>query len=125
MPLEPADFRPERPPGARDASQDIFQPTLDRSGQTTAGREARASLSAAIARGTLRLLFGQLASRLVEFALYLLLARRLGVEGFGFYMYALSFTLLFSVLADCGVSTVLTREVARAPQRTRALLGDV
>jgi len=123
--LEPRDFRPERPPHPAPASQDAFQPTDSARGQRLAGREARVSMSAMIARGTLRLLFGQLASRLVEFALYLLLARRLGVEGFGLYMFAFSFTLLFSVLADCGVSTVLTREVARAPERTRALLGDV
>jgi len=82
------------------------------------------SVSRSVARGTLRLLSGQLGARALDFALYLLLARKLGVETFGLYMFALSFTLLFSVLADFGVSTVLTREVARDPRRTRALLAD-
>jgi O-antigen/teichoic acid export membrane protein len=78
----------------------------------------------AVARGTLRLLAGLMAGRVFDFALYLLLARRFGVEQFGAYTYALSFVLLFGVLADFGVTTVLTREVARAPRRTRALLVD-
>ena len=76
-----------------------------------------------VARGTMRLLSGQLLARVVDFALYLLLARSLGVEGFGLYTFALSFVLLFNVVADLGVSTVLTREAARSPDRMRALLG--
>jgi O-antigen/teichoic acid export membrane protein len=78
----------------------------------------------AVARGTLRLLAGLVTARLFDFALYLLLARRFGVEQFGAYTYALSFVLLFSVLADFGVTTVLTREIARGPRRTRTLLAD-
>ena len=75
-----------------------------------------------VAQGTMRLLSGQVLARVVDFALYLLLARSLGVEGFGLYTFALSFVLLFNVVADLGVSTVLTREAARTPDRMRALL---
>ncbi len=78
----------------------------------------------AVAHGTLRLLAGLVAARVFDFALYLLLARSFGVEHFGSYTYALSFALLFSVLADFGVTTVLTRELARAPRSTRTLLAD-
>ncbi len=78
----------------------------------------------AVARGTSRLLVGLLAAKALDFTFYLMLARRLGVEQFGHYAFALSFTLLFNILADMGVSTVVTRELARAPQRTRALLAE-
>jgi O-antigen/teichoic acid export membrane protein len=78
-----------------------------------------------VARGTLRLLGGQVLARGLDFVLYLVLCRALAVEEFGHYVYALSFTLLFNVLADCGVSTVLTREAARASGRARSLLERV
>jgi O-antigen/teichoic acid export membrane protein len=83
------------------------------------------STSRAVARGTSRLLGGLLTAKGLDFAFYLLLARHLGVEQFGHYSFALSFTLLFSIVADFGTLTVFTREVARAPERVRALLGQV
>ncbi|MBI5710950.1 MAG: flippase [Candidatus Eisenbacteria bacterium] len=82
------------------------------------------SLSRAVARGTTQLLGGLLAAKAMDFALYLVLARRLGVEEFGRYMFAFSFTLLFNIVADVGLSTVFTREASRAPERIRVLLGD-
>jgi O-antigen/teichoic acid export membrane protein len=80
------------------------------------------STSRAVARGTTRLLAGMLSAKALDFALYLLLARRLGVETFGLFTFALSFTLLFSVLAELGLAAVFTREVARAPNRIAELL---
>lgn len=82
------------------------------------------SIARAVAHGTTRLLSGLLLAKGLDFALYLVLARRLGVEEFGRYTYAFSFTLLFTIVADLGVTTVFTREAARAPGRTRTLLGD-
>ncbi len=75
-----------------------------------------------VGRQGLRLLGGTVLARSMDLALYLLLARTLGVETFGRYTYALSFTLLFNALSDLGIATVLTREVARAPDRARELL---
>jgi O-antigen/teichoic acid export membrane protein len=83
------------------------------------------SVTRTVAHGTARLLAGQVSARALDFVLYLVLCRALGVETFGRYVFALSFTLLFNVLADCGVTTVLTREVACAPEATRTLLGRV
>ena len=77
------------------------------------------SITQWVARGTTRLLTGFLAAKALDFALYLVLARRLGVEQFGRYTFALSFTLLFSIIADLGVSTLFTRE-PRAPRHARA-----
>ncbi len=80
------------------------------------------SLSRAIGRQTVRLFAGTLLAKGLDFVLYLLLARTLGVEQFGRYTFALSFTLLFNALGDLGLSTVFTREVSRAPERVRELL---
>jgi O-antigen/teichoic acid export membrane protein len=82
------------------------------------------STAHAVARGTTQLLGGLLAAKAMDFSLYLVLARRLGVEQFGRYTFALSFTLLFSIVADLGLATVFTREVSRTPQRARALLAN-
>jgi O-antigen/teichoic acid export membrane protein len=83
------------------------------------------STSRAVARGTSRLLFGLLSAKGLDLLFYLLLARRLGVEQFGRYTYALSFTMLFSIVADMGLLTIFTREAARTPHRVRWLLGQV
>lgn len=83
------------------------------------------STTRAVARGTSRLLVGLISAKGLDFLFYLLLARHLGVEQFGRYTYALSFTLLFSIVADMGILTVFTREASRAPERVRWLLGQV
>jgi len=81
------------------------------------------STARTVARSTTRLLGGLLSAKVLDFVFYLILARRLGVEQFGRYTFAMSFTLLFSVIADFGVSTLIVRETSRAPRYTRALLG--
>jgi O-antigen/teichoic acid export membrane protein len=83
------------------------------------------STSRAVARGTSRLVAGLLSAKALDFVFYLLLARHLGVERFGRYTFALSFTLLFSIVADFGLATVFTREASRNPAGVRALLGQV
>ncbi len=82
------------------------------------------SIPLAVARGTTRLLGGVLIAKALDFAFYLLLARRLGVAGFGLFTFAFSFTLLFNVVADFGFSGILAREVTRTPERLRLLLGE-
>ncbi len=80
------------------------------------------SAARTLGRQTVRLFAGTLTAKALDFVLYLLLARTLGVEQFGRYTFALSFTLLFNALGDLGISTVFTREVSRAPERVRELL---
>lgn len=83
------------------------------------------STSRAVARGTSRLLGGLLSAKGFDLLFYLLLARYLGVEQFGRYTYALSFTMLFSIVADMGLLIVFTREAARTPERVRWFLSQV
>ena len=99
-----------------------FSPPAGTPSQNLAGLSV--SHSRGVAGGTVRLLLGLMAAKPLDFALYLILARHLGVEDFGRYTFALSFTLLFGVLADLGVSPVIAREISRAPHRTRELLQD-
>lgn len=80
------------------------------------------STTRAVARGTTKLLAGLLSAKGLDFVFYLILARTLGVEQFGRYTFALSSTLLFSIVADLGVLTIFTREVSRAPERAPSLL---
>jgi O-antigen/teichoic acid export membrane protein len=51
------------------------------------------------------------------------LATYLGVEQFGLFNFAAYFVLLFQSLFDLGIAQLLTREVARDPSRSSALLG--
>jgi O-antigen/teichoic acid export membrane protein len=80
------------------------------------------STARAIARGTSRLLYGLFGAKAFDFALYLVLVRGLSVEQFGRHMYGLSFTMLFAVVADLGVTTHFARELARRPHALPRLL---
>ncbi len=51
--------------------------------------------------------------KLLSFVYFSVLARNLGVEATGQYFFAISFATMFSVLADLGLSAILTREVAQ------------
>lgn len=82
------------------------------------------SISRVVVRGTTRILAGSLVARVLDFAFFLMLARALGVDGFGLFSFATSYTLLFGVLADLGVTTVVTRDAARAALDRRRLLAD-
>ena len=53
------------------------------------------------------------------------LARGLGVEDLGKYTFAFSFTTIFSVLVDVGLSSVLTREIAKHQKNEKNILSNV
>src|SRR3989338_1424872 len=51
--------------------------------------------------------------KIVSFVYFTIVARALGVEDVGKYIFALTFTTIFSVFVDMGLSPALSREVAR------------
>ena len=51
--------------------------------------------------------------KIVSFVYFTIVARALGVEDVGKYIFALTFTAIFSVFVDMGLSPALSREVAR------------
>ncbi len=57
--------------------------------------------------------FADAGSKVASIALYVVMARELGDEGFGVFTFALMYTTLFAALAHFGQDTVLIREVAR------------
>ena len=60
--------------------------------------------------------FGQIASRLIRAFIIVYSARVLGAAEYGIFSYALGLSGFFTVFADIGITSILTREVARRPE---------
>lgn len=63
--------------------------------------------------------------KVLAFVYFAFLARGLGVEDQGKYSFAFSFTTIFSVFVDVGLSSVLTREIAKDKEQTKKILANV
>ncbi|HLD20287.1 MAG TPA: flippase [Patescibacteria group bacterium] len=61
--------------------------------------------------------------KVFSFLFFWYLSSKLGPHGLGQYAFALSFTALFSVFTDIGMSTVLTREIAKDQKSASHILG--
>ena len=59
----------------------------------------------------------------LQLAAVALVARSVGVAQFGTYSFILAFAMFFQLLADSGLSNILIRELARAPERLGEILG--
>jgi len=72
------------------------------------------------------LFIGQIMSYILAFFYTIYLARYLGADGFGILSFALSFTIIMSVVADLGLSLLAVREISRdksiSPQYTGNLI---
>lgn len=62
--------------------------------------------------------------KVLAFVYFAFLARGLGVEDQGKYSFAFSFTTIFSVFVDVGLSAVLTREIAKDRTQTKKILAN-
>ena len=76
-----------------------------------------------LARNTAFLLVATLFTNLAAFVWNVYLARYLGTAGFGILSTALALTGIFSILADLGIGTYITREIARNPGGARELVA--
>ncbi|MCG2828389.1 flippase [Methanothermobacter sp. K4] len=74
-----------------------------------------------LAKNTLFLLTATIFTNLAAFVWNIYLARYLGTAGFGILSAALALTGIFSILADLGMGTYITREIARDPAGAREL----
>jgi len=72
---------------------------------------------------TLIVIGGTAAQRLLQFATTVLLARGLGGEVYGQYIFVVAYMFIFSFLVDLGLERVIAREIARTPELTGELLG--
>jgi O-antigen/teichoic acid export membrane protein len=77
------------------------------------------------AQNTFYLLVAYTYQKVAALFYFIFLARYLGADNFGKYTFAISFTTLFAVLIDFGLFAVLTREVARQPEKTRSYFGNI
>lgn len=68
-----------------------------------------------IVKNAFWLAMGQIVSRLVRALILIYAARILGAAEYGIFSYALSLAGFFTVFADLGVSTILTREASQKP----------
>ncbi len=60
--------------------------------------------------------------KVISFVYFTIIARIIGVENTGVYFFAITFTTIFTVVADFGMGPVLTREVARYPDKSEQYL---
>jgi O-antigen/teichoic acid export membrane protein len=66
-----------------------------------------------VAKNTSFLFAGDIVVRLLGLLLVVSIARELGAGEYGKYAFAIAFTSLFLILADLGLSTISTRDIAR------------
>jgi O-antigen/teichoic acid export membrane protein len=83
------------------------------------------SLARSVALTTGALLFGRMLALLAGIATVTITSRYLGARDFGALTAAMAYASLFALLTDLGMSTVATREIARAPEREREIVGNV
>lgn len=63
--------------------------------------------------------FSQVASRLIRAAIIIYSARILGAAEYGVFSYALGLAGFFTIFADIGINSILTREVAKKPDKEK------
>ena len=81
------------------------------------------TLKAKILKNFLWLLVGNSGSRLLKAIIIIYAARKLGVEGYGVFSYALGLAGFFVFFKNIGVDSILTREVAKKPEEQHYYLS--
>jgi O-antigen/teichoic acid export membrane protein len=74
-----------------------------------------------IVRNTVVQLAGEIPGKLLTLVFYVYMARELGKAGYGAFVFSLSLALLTTAVAELGMDGILTREVARRPDRAKDL----
>lgn len=96
---------------------------------TSAPHVARASSTSPggrlVVRNALLLALNPILRALLAIPLAGFVAHQLGVEGYGAFNFALSFAVLFSVVANVGLNEAFLREVAREPAGASGLWSSV
>ncbi len=83
-------------------------------------------MSSKVAKNTLYLVSASVAQKAFSFIYFTLIARFIGVENVGLYVTALSYSSLFSILTDLGLTPVLIRETAKGGEHSsQEILGNV
>lgn len=70
-------------------------------------------------RNTVYLSSAYVAQKFLSFVYFTLIARWVGVTDTGAYVFALSYSTIFSVFVDFGMSSLIQREIAQHPAKTK------
>ncbi len=78
-----------------------------------------------LAKNTFFLLVSRLLTSIVGFVLLIYITRYLGEVDFGKYSFAMSFTALFEIFADIGISQLIIRELSRNKELTSEYITNI
>lgn len=78
-----------------------------------------------IAKNTVYLTIATVGQKVLAFLYFIMIARLAGVEGTGKYFFVVSFTTIFSIFVDLGLSSVLIRETAKDKEHAGKYLGNI
>jgi O-antigen/teichoic acid export membrane protein len=67
---------------------------------------------------------GTLAAKFIDVLIISRIAPFLGKEGFGLFALAFDFVAMFAIFVDCGINTILIREIAADPRQGAQYLGQ-
>ena len=70
------------------------------------------------------IVFAQIVNIMLNMVLVGLIARYLGLSGYGQYYYIYAFILIFEVASDLGLQTIAVREIAKAKAKAAEILGN-
>jgi O-antigen/teichoic acid export membrane protein len=77
-----------------------------------------------IAKNTSYFTLALIIQKIISFTYFTIIARSLGPEDLGKYYFTVSFTTIFAIFIDIGLANVITREVAKTPEKAEKLLGS-
>jgi len=78
-----------------------------------------------VAQNTTYLTFSYVMQKILSFVYFVVVARFLGVEDLGKYTFALSFTTMFAVFIDLGLTQALIREVAKYTDKAKDYISAI
>ena len=82
-------------------------------------------MSISVAKNTAFMTFASIGQKIISFVYFTIVARSIGVAGTGKYFFALSFTTIFVVFVDLGLTNVLVRESAKVKEKIQKYFSSV
>ncbi|MFA6427436.1 MAG: oligosaccharide flippase family protein [Candidatus Magasanikbacteria bacterium] len=82
-------------------------------------------MSTSVAKNTALMTTASVLQKVISFVYFTIVARSIGAEGTGKYFFALSFTAIFTVFVDLGLTNVLVRESARVKEKIQEYFSSI
>lgn len=82
-------------------------------------------MSNSVAKNTAFITSAYVGQKIISFVYFTLIARHLGAENTGKYFFAMSFTTIFVVFVDLGLTNVLVREAARIKENVQKYFSSI